>query len=374
MVLLGMAAVGCQKEVLEPVVAEDATAITQPAFTKAITVEDGSLVFENEEHLNATLEQLSLMQPQERVAFEDDLGFRSLGSIYHLVTEAETQHQDAFFKDLDPDLGVADCERLGYFYKPTSIYADYLKKGVIEEITYADRSRAFALTIDNPAYENVLNERGEVIVGDRLLVFEGATYQEFMRGSHALVPQSGSQKITVNGEYDFTIRAHRPGYETASGSVVWLQDPARGSNYRYYARVTFRSGYTTSTISQTFFWDAKAQQRRFGNWATRSSYNPIWGISGSWRYDYWIIYNNASYGVVRDGAQYPLPNMTPRPTSPYYLSGLNTNHTVRYLYPHGFFARSSTIGWNFFENLRLYNYAFTISFSGGSSGYGYQAY
>lgn len=370
----GMALLGCQKEVIDTVEDTLAQSITEQSYSQPLTTENGTLVFENEGHLYATLDQLSRMSPEGRRAFEDAYGFRSLGTIFHLVSEAEDAHQDRFFKGLDPDLSTEACERLGYFYRPTELYAAYLAKGVIREVTYADRSTAFELAIQNAAFENVLNERGEVIVGDRKLVFDGASHAEFSRETGELLVSDAAQKTALNGEYDFTLNARRPGGENYSSGVYWITDPAQGSNYRYFARAVFRSGFTMSSISQTFYIESRAERRRNGRWATRSNYNPIWGVNASWRYDYWIIQNGAGFGTVRDGAQYPLPNGTPRPTSPYYTSNLNSNHIVTYLYPHGFFVRSYNAGWDFFENVRLYNHSFTFNFSGGSSGYGYTAY
>ena len=115
LVAMGLTITSCEKETLIPAAEEPGAVIEEVSFSKEIEVEDGALVFENEQHLNKTLEDLSLMTPQERIEFEDELGFRSQGSILFMVNEAENAHQEAFFKGLDPDLEVAELGSDGLY-------------------------------------------------------------------------------------------------------------------------------------------------------------------------------------------------------------------------------------------------------------------
>lgn len=362
---------GCSKE--NDLAPSNATngSFTNAPITRNVTVIDGVLSFESEGQLFATMNDLSMMEIQDRIVWEDQHGFRSIGTIRHLVNEAEVQNQEQFFAGVDPDLEVADYERMGLFYEPSSLYSEYLDKRVITETIDEKGARSFAPTIDEPGYENVLDEQGRVIVDGNILIFDGTTRRVMKLAGKGLEVVPGTEKITSNGQYNFKRNARLGGFETLSGDKYWITDLAKGNKYRYYAQASFSSGYTVSLLSQTFFWTARAEHKKWGNWATRNNYLPIWGISAHWSYDYWIIYNGAGYGVVRDGSMYPLPNSTPWPTSPYSLSNLNTNYTVRYLHPHGMFTYSYGAGFQFFENTRVYNHGWTFKFSGGPSGYSY---
>lgn len=364
-------AFGCQKELETPTMADDSILDATTPSSDEFRIIDGVLAFESPAQLDATLEKLSMMSPEDKVAFEDEHGFRSLNSIYHLVTEAEVDHQEEFFKGLDPDLEVAELEQMGYFYQHTPLFTDYLQEGVIKEIIGADGSRAFDLSIDNPALANVLTEEGAVIVGDKKFVFEGDAAFELNLNREGQEIPGESQRVALNGQYNFYKNARRPGYETAYGTKYWINDPGQNNNYRYYAQVNFTSSFTTLSLSQSFYWIARAEQKKWGNWATRSNYNPIWGISANWSYDYWVIYDGMGFGVVHDGQWYPLPNTYNRPTSPYGLASLHTNYTVRYLHLHSTYTISGKANYDFFDNVRVYNDNWTFKFSGGPSGYSY---
>jgi hypothetical protein len=302
-------------------------------------------------------------------SWEEQLQFRSLATIDRKINEAEVAHQEIFFKGLDPNLTRNEYSAMGYNYEHTAVYNTYLNKGTIIRNIESDGSISTALSVNNHEYLNVLNEEGKVIVGDELLVFKDDATSVYDKKTKVLLHETNANTSEkLNNEFNFN-------KGTGSISNRWVTDPSKGSNYRYYGRVLFSSSYTTSTLSQTFYWEARAEQKRFGSWNTRNTYNPIWGCSANWSYDYWIIYPNAGYGTVRNGNQYPLPNSSSRPTSPYYIANLNTNYTKRYLQFSSMYSIvPASIGYSFFDNVRVYNYNFVFKYSGGSSGYSYTAH
>ncbi len=364
----------CSKEI--QTVAEESSmiqdlGISESSLTDMPSVKDNALVFANEAQLQQYLSKTSSMTTAERVQLEQRLGFESLTTIFDRVNEAEVKHQDEFFAGLSPDLSTQAYEEMGYKYERSPLFKSYLAKGVLKDIVNADGSRAFDLTIQSPYYLNAIGVGKVIQVGEGLLGFEGEQGEVMTLSNTAEGAAAGAFKITLNNQFDFVKHARRSGYESWNGAQYWIEDPAKGSNYRYYAYAKFVSTYTITSLSQTYFWAARAEQKKFGNWATRNDYNPIWGISANWSYDYWIIFTGAGFGVVRDGATYPLPNTSGNPTSPYSLSGLNTNYTVRNMYPNGLFTITGSAGYQFFENVRLYNNSYTFRFSGGCCGYDY---
>lgn len=332
--------------------------------------ENGVLVFSDYDELASVNDKLMNMSNSSALTWEREHNFVSLRTIDRTVNEAEEANQEAFFRGIDPNLSVREYEARGLFYTPSEIYKTYLERGVIKRITESDGSKSTILSVTNDAYLCVLNENGKVIVGNEVLVFDGGITTVYNRKTNEKLRTFTNRSVPVqslNGQFDFN-------KGTGSASNRWITDIYRGSNYRYYGQVIFTSAYTLSTLSQNFYWRARAEQKKFGNWNTRNNYNPIWGFSGSWRYDYWVKFPNAGFGTVRDGAQYPLPNSSALPTSPYNLSNLNTNYTVRPMQFSAMYSiNPSQIGYSFFDNVRVYNHAFTFKFSGGSSGINYNA-
>lgn len=354
------ALISCEKESLE-------NSVDQKTATESILKkENGMLVFKDYaemEMINNKLNRLTNLELQE---WESKNNFQSLASLERKINDAEVEHQEEFFKGLNPNLSVEQYEKMGYFYKHSELYKTYLNKGTIQEKIEKDGSIATELSIKNHLYLHVLNQDGKVMVGNEIVEFrDNDTFVYGKKSNELLRTTIGNHDQSLNNEFNF---------DKGTGSVGsrYITDPAKGSNYRYYAFVKFSSSYTVSTLSQTFYWEARAEQKKFGNWNTRNDYNPIWGCSANWSYDYWIIYPGAGFGVKRDGAQYPLPNSSNKPTSPYSVSNLNTNYTVRDLQFSSIYSiNPATIGYSFFENVRVYNYNFTFKFSGGSSGYNY---
>lgn len=366
---------GCSKE-LQTITADNsasnAIGISQAQDKGMPTAHNGILHFSNEAQLSHYLTMTSSMAPEERIRLEKQLGFESLTTILDRVTEAEVKHQEEFFAGLDPDLSPDAYVQMGYRYERTPLFKQYQAQGLIKDITYADGSKAFELAIHNPAYQNAIGTAKSIQIGQTLVQFEGLNGQTVTLSAVGASAGQSTNKITLNNEYNFVKHARRPGNESWTGTVYWITDPAKGSNYRYYAYAQFSSSFTVTTLSQTYFWTARAEQKKFGNWATRNDYLPIWGISASWSYEYWVIFPGAGYGTKRDGALYPLPNNANNPTSPYSLSGMNSNFIGnRYMYPHGLYSITSSAGYQFWDNVRIYNSSYTFKFSGGCCGYDY---
>lgn len=336
-----------------------------------LQTENGVLVFKDYNELEKTNNELQNMPYSAALLLEKEHNFMSLRTIDKMINDAENEHQETFFKGINPNLSVKEYEAKGLFYEPSALYKTYLTKGVIKRIKEADDSKSTALNVTNAAYLSILNEQGKVIVGNEILVFNGSIATVYNRKTNELLKSFDSKAETpqqnLNNQYNFN-------KGTGSSGSRWIQDIYKGSDYRYYGQVLFSSIYTTSSLSQTFYWEARAEQKKFGNWNTRNDYNPIWGFSGNWSYDYWIIYPNAGFGTVRDGSQYPLPNSGGLPTSPYNLANLNTNYTVRNMQFSAMYSiNPSQIGYSYFDNVRVYNYGFTFKFSGGSTGVNYPA-
>lgn len=350
------------------------TGIKEQPFTENVKSENGILIFENEAHLNFELDRLINLKFENRLEFENKLNFCSLATIDKMINDAENMNKESFFKNVDPNLSVQDYENKGLYYDHSNLFKDYLAKGVIERFEYKDKSVGFSLSVKNLVYHFVLNEDGKIIVGNKLLVFKNDETTIFDKNTKELIDSfSLAENVAkLNNQFNFIKRINTSDALFNDGKY-WRYDPNLGNNYRYYAQAVFSSSFTTTTLSQTYYWVARAEKKSFGTWSTNNNYKPIWGISASWLYEYWAIFPGASYGTLRQGSNYPLPNSSGNAISPYSLSNLGTNYTVRNMHPNGFYSISSSAGYQFFDNVRVYNNNYTFKFSGGAGGYNYVA-
>lgn len=355
--LLGM--VACKKELLK-----DNTEKTEKLVLNDVRSENNVLIFKNTEQLNKKLFELSEMSHAERIEWEESIGFESLFSLHTRLNDIEVERIEDFFKGVDPDLTVAEYESMGLNYQPSDLYKKYVKKGIINRVTEDDGSYSTELSIENKAFLFVLSEEMKFKVADLLYSFDNHSLRVIDEKSGKVVHEENfSENQKGNGDYNF--------YKGIYGSSGWITDPARGSKFRYRSFMRFASNYTTNILNQSYYWYARAERKRFGNWSTRNGYLPIWGFYANWKYSYEISVNGAYPTTVTSSSS---NNVLPAPSSPYSLSGLNTNYTVRYLQPNGFFSKSSGGGYVFADNVQIYNDSYSSSFTGGSSGYSYSLY
>jgi hypothetical protein len=349
MLLAAIAATGCEKETLQPESPSDVA--TPHAATR---VENGSLVFADENQLYAYLESAAALSPAQRLALENRMGFRSLGTLYEEIQAAEERHLADFFKGLSPDLSVAAYADLGYVYTPTDLYRENLERGILVETIEADQSRSYKLAIDNPGFVHVLDADGDVLAGGKRYHFEGDRLLVYARKTNTLLHTVDFQAAT-----DMTSN--------------WTQDSGwqyDGSDKRFSYKVygtCITSSQTSSSglIESSFYVKARGENKKFGTWAARSSYLPVYSFSGSWTANYTAksCYNCAvqTNPLFLNDADY---------TSPFSWHSANdpngqTNNFLRYFKPNGSWALS---GWYIMSPFDVH-YTMNFTFSGGSSGY-----
>jgi hypothetical protein len=68
-----------------------------------------------------------------------------------------------------------------------------------------------------------------------------------------------------------------------------------GSDKRYSLDIHGVSSNSMSLMSCTYYAEAKGQQKKWGSWTFRNSYNPIYSVSGNWDYSYVYTRNNGRF-------------------------------------------------------------------------------
>ena len=335
--------------------------INTQEVTQDVQSKDGTLIFENEQHMMNELETLAKMNLEEKIKWENKYNFRSLGSIEMLINNAELEKQNAFYKNLNPDLKIADYEAMNYKYLHTDIYKKYLAMGVIEEEVDADGNHSFSLNMKNSGLANVLNDQGEVIVGGSVYHFSGfegsiaSLLTNEVTNTFSILPNTAKQN-----QFNWS-----KGYTTDG----WLN---LSSNERISYKVI---GYDLNTssptlVGSTFYVNAKAQKKSFGTWSYSNNYNPVYRITGSWTYSFSVIPNGSFSSVIINSTDNPPlivlnDNDAASPLN-FFVNGGNAS--LAYCKPNGSWVTPSI--YEIYNSINV-NHTFTFSFSGGCCGYNY---
>jgi len=286
---IGWAAQGCKKESpLSP--SNELNAQT----TKAPKVENGCLVFETNEQFSYYLEKTSNMTYEERLEWENSIGFRSLSTIESQANDIEVERMDAYFEALDipDDLNGHDYSALSINYEPSDYFNEYVAKGVL--ITFYDDNgnKSTELSVKNRSFIHLLNERGEVIVEGIKTRNEGnMTYlidvnKNTVIHEYEVFKQNSDEKLA--NQYWMT-----KGLGAAGQRDGWIEN----GNFRYKSWVYCYSTRTVENNQSNFpvttyrlmhlnhYIHTSAEQKRWGSWARRSSYSPITFINLQFSYE-----------------------------------------------------------------------------------------
>lgn len=301
------------------------------------------------------LEKLSNLTFEEKLEFENKFHFRSLGTIEQLINNAEIKHQEEFYKGIDPNLNIKQYESMGLYYDNTPIFKEYLNKKVIEIIIEKDGSTSFELTVKYPGFVNALNENGEVLVGQNLYKFHGSLLTISKRNNNEIITSinmnNTTEKMTSNW----------------SQGGAWVYDGSnKRYNYQVYGTCITSSNSTPGGIIQSSFYvQALGQEKKFGTWAGRSSYLPVYSFSGSWTANY-----TAQQCFTCPIQTNPISLIDDDNQSPFSWSstsgGGQTNNFKRYLKPNGSWTLPTP--WMIITAFNV-NYSMTFNFSGGSNGF-----
>lgn len=349
LLLTTIVATGCEKEIVKPISPQD-----EANANLSVRVENGTLVFSDEAHLYDYLEGTAGLSSAQRRALENRVGFHSLNTLFEDIQAAEEQHMTDFFKGLSPDLSGAEYVSMGYSYTPTALYQEALEKGILVETLEADQSRSYSLAIDNPGFVRVLNADGDVLAGSKRYHFEGTRMQIFARKTNTLL-----HDVDFSAATDIT--------STWSQASAWEYDGSdKRFNYRVYGTsITSANTSSSGLLESSFYVQARAENRRFGTWAARSSYLPIYSFSGNWTANY-----TAKSCFSCPTQTNPVFLNDNDNTSPFSWSSTSdpngqTNSFLRYCKPNG----SWTLPGYYIMSAFDVHYTMTFTFSGGPSGY-----
>lgn len=321
----------------------------------------GRLVFIDEDHFSQAQEFLASMEDSARVHFEDSIGFRSITARMYLI-ETEEQFLQAQYYDTVPEyLSLAELDAIGYGnYVPGPAYQAAEQAGLVETVYEADSSYYFATTIKAIDMLNVLNELGEVVIGDIRYVYRDSVREAFtFPGGESL----GVEPIGKNSRVstDFNQHWHLGGAPSLSyWHDNWLFDPCTFFNRRFSAKIIYSCSYGDKFLLPIFKFAVKSQVRVFGKWCEfPERYHPLLEVSGSWKYTVFSRVNGTNQSFecpphTLNGIYQP---------SPFSRLNLNRSSYERYLDPYGVYRLPSFINSTFYDNAKLFDLLFKFKFT-----------
>lgn len=362
---------GCKDKDIPEIPLDLSDIVSTPVEQDPMTWEEdnGRLVFIDDNHLSQGLRILSAMDDSTRVAFENTLGFRSASAQIYLISKEEERLEQIYYGSTPESFSVAQLDSAGKGnYVPGPSYQAAILSGLIREIQEADSSKYIVPLTKASEMLNVLNEAGEVIIGNIRYVYDDSSRTLFsFPGDSLLSVEVFGKNNDITTNFDQVWRIGGP--SSISGSDdIWIQDPCQNSRHRISGKAVFRCAYSQKSIRPIFFLEVKAQKRKWGAWDFRNDYKAFWGADGEWKYTVYLSIQGSG-----DSEFECPPNSLngASPTSPYAISNVNSNHSFRFLDPTGRYSIPSFVGATYRDNIKLSDLRLVLRFSGCSSGYSF---
>jgi len=321
----------------------------------------GILVFSDQSTLDKTLDALSKMDRREREAWEENLNFVSQGTLYNQINDAEILLEEEIYGKYDENLSLTDLNELGVKEQHTTLYENYLRKGMITEIVEKDGSKSFELAVIDPPLADVLNEDGLIIINNSIYQYTSDLVKIFGEKNlekldllKSTVATSMKDNILVINRSENNRSQHS--WTKCSG---WHYD---GDKKRYCLNVYGTSSNSMSLMYSSFYVQAKGEQKKWGIWKLRNTYHPIHSVGGNWSYSFVYTWYN---GLLI--TRHWLPDNDFRSPFYYQVPGSGSNFLQAHLSPNGIWSIASP--YFFYDAVNVDHYYFTGSFYGGPHGY-----
>jgi hypothetical protein len=245
-------------------------------------------------------------------------------------------------------------EQKGLYYQRTEIYKKYLDSGMIEEIEEKDGSISFGLTIYNKVFSKLVNEDGMVIIGSKIYNYSS---------EKCVISSLDDMSVLETYYYDTKGDNNWSSYTTATVPALPMEAgwAKASTTQRFKLSIIGTSSNSMHYMSSTYYAEAIGEQKKWGNWAIRNTYNPIYRISGNWVYRWIKTYDGGPFVNVYDLSDSDF-------SSPFSYTLNGSNHCLFSLEPNG--------GWSFYDGdwyiwdgPEVTQKSFTGSFYGGQNGY-----
>jgi len=276
------------------------------------------------------------------------LGIKSQESIFQEINVAENECRDKQAAQLDPNITFEQFKEAGLTWDHSSLYNEYLQKGLIIEMTDPDGCKWYKHNTLNPTLMPVLNEQGFVMINDTLFQFTSNKVKFSPQGSLSRMTQM-SNTIETNSEQNIFVVNYKSRKKSGgnwSNSTGWIYD---GSKKRVTVDVVSQcpdwSGLATF-VWVTYYLEVTSHKKVLFWWNIRNNYMPIDVTQGSW---YWVEYYTDET-ACHSGTHY---------YTNFPWSG-KTNYCKFYLNPNGWVGKVDPLLYDF----RFNDYTFSVSADG----------
>ena len=282
-------------------------------------------------------------------------GIRSQEIIYHEIHEAENVCRENQASQLDPDITFEQFKEAGLTWDHSDIYNEYIRKGLIIEMTDPDGSKWYKHKTLNPTFMPLIDEQGFVMINDTLYQFASNQVKFSPQGSFSKVPQMINTKETIADQnifiVNYTSRKKSGGGDWSNitdgpNQEPWIYD---GNKKRIMVEVVAQCpdlGNGAEAAFVTFYLEVTSHKKVLFWWNVRNDYMPINTTQGSW--DWYETYSGSNDHET--GSHY----YTNFPWSGY------TNYCKFFLEPNGWVGKSGQLLYSFEMN----DYTFSVVASG----------
>jgi len=326
----------CSKDV--PIQMEPIGQQKLPIDLVSISSQDGILIFKTRSDFENTVKYLNNKDLGFVRDWSQKQGIRSQELIYQEINQAENACVDKQASKLDPNITFEQFKEAGLTWDHSNIYNEYLRKGLIIEITDPDGCIWFKHNTLNPTLMPVLNEQGFVMINDTLFQYTSNQVKFSPQGLLSQVPIMVKANETISDQniivLNYTTRTKLTGGDW-SNSTGWEYD---GSKKRIKVEVVAQcpsSGEPEQSAFVTFYLEVTSHKKVLWTWKVRNSYMPINTTQGSWSWFETYIENG-----------YPLYNWTDHYTGTHYYNNFPwsgyTNYCKFYLNPNGWVGGTGT--------------------------------
>jgi|GEM_PF-1754257 len=368
--------ISCQQTDLSPETVAHSNLQLSGIPESRISVEEGILVFKNQQDFQQTLSMLRSMDIHEVEAWGKDKGFLSQQLIYEQVIAAEEAVEEKAFgkySQLSEDaflaLNLPDPEHSG-------LYESALRKGLLKVVEDSDTAHTYYLSLFDPTVADVINEEGFVMIGDTLTLYTNIGLKRWIGGTIDQRTRifSFNETDIEKGIYvsSFAENSSRTWINRSVPMIntsfqllqpndhTWFTNNKRRCRYRVVCVTDDYNNSPAYLVDVFYFLYLEAERKKWGNWKKRNSYRPTFTINGNWDIFYQLREDSAPLNCVTFTSVTPPTGRVPSPMVNRTYFGNDFNYLLN---PHASWTPSYPYD-NFCVPIQVPEYTFTVTANG----------
>ncbi|MFK7785535.1 MAG: hypothetical protein AB8B56_10485 [Crocinitomicaceae bacterium] len=368
--LMSVLAVSCKKDKIP--LSEEEVELNQ----ETEKVRDGMLQFSSKDAFYSEINYLGSLSPAERLSWSESNGLKTQQIIIDDLILAQISFEIDRYAGIDEDISVEELKRIGLEPEWCPEIKKYEASGLIKTKIEEDGSISFDPATDMFETTSVINEEGFVLIGGDLYLYEGdkikvkkyesdrcksilasANSTDLERGIH--VHHFGTSRVS-NEKWRMMGNIFDMNYN----GKIWYYPGEKERFEHYIVMYSFEQqsqGANALHYHNFFLTRANAEEKKWGSWQRRDTYEPIRTLTGAWNWNLYAYQPPLTIGYTPEGDWY----FSPPTHSPLSVSTPFSNELWRLLYPTG----DNYLGTVPDESVNYFDLDIYGTFAGGNSGY-----